>query len=281
MTTSTNCTIIVNSCDAYSDTWNLFFAAFKNHWKDCPYPVLLNTQLIKEYNTELSIQIHNFKSDKKKDQWGKRLRNTLEYIKTDFVIMLYDDFVLEKDVNQSVVSDCISWLKENSNISVFYFLQVCGKNIDDNKYSGFERIGDKTDYKLNSAPAVWRREDLLKLVEDNDSPWAWEFFGTHRAHESNSLFYSIKDNKKRPYVYSHERGGAVYRGKWVESVVSPLIEKYNLSLDLSLRGKYIESHTEKRSLAWKMKFFLEGYRMIGIKAFLIGLVIIKRKLGFR
>ncbi len=37
-------TVLINSCDAYSDLWEPFFKLFSIYWPDCPYEIVLNTE---------------------------------------------------------------------------------------------------------------------------------------------------------------------------------------------------------------------------------------------
>ena len=37
-------TVLVNSCDSYSDLWNTFFDVLRLQWHDCPYEIILNTE---------------------------------------------------------------------------------------------------------------------------------------------------------------------------------------------------------------------------------------------
>ena len=37
-------TIIVNSCDKYSDLWYPFFELLRIQWPDLSYPIILNTE---------------------------------------------------------------------------------------------------------------------------------------------------------------------------------------------------------------------------------------------
>ena len=282
MITESNCTIIVNSCDAYSDTWQFFFSALQKNWSECNLPIVLNTEKITriEFGSVKNLTIHNYSSAD--NLWGKRLRKTLDDISTEFVIMLYDDFLLEEQVDTDLIDKCRGWLSENKDISVFYFYPIQGKsNIRDENFEFFEKVGPDTDYKLNSAPAIWRKDDLYSLTGDIDTPWAWEFFGSHKANQSNAVFYALKEGAKTPYTYNFSRGGAIYRGKWVEEVVSPMIDMYKVPIDLNLRGIYKVGQIEKRSLQWKILFFLLGFRMIGLSAFKYMLQIIARKIGFR
>ena len=276
----TQCTIVINTCDAYSDVWELFFKAFEEYWKDCEYKIVLNTEKLK---CNLSNVItHNFNETSTLDNWGKRFKQTLQDIDSDFVIMLYDDFILEENVNQNKIKQCITWLEDekNKNICAFYFIHSQNKNIDDRKFDGFECLPLKAEYKLNSAPAIWRRERLINFINDNDSPWAWELFGSYRTYNKQSIFYSVKKEYEDIYPYNYSMGGAIYRSKWVSSVVVPLVEKYKLDLDLSSRGLTDKiGKSNKRTLKWKIDFFKTGYKMIGLGVVLFAYRIIIKKLG--
>lgn len=271
------CTIVINTCDAYSDVWELFFKAFEEYWQDCKYDVVLNTEKLK---SDLPyVKTHNFTENSNLDNWGIRFKKTLQDIDSEFVIMLYDDYLLEKKVNQDKIIKCIEWLENNPTICAFYFVHSENNNIDDQKFEGFELLPIKADYKLNSAPAIWRRTKLMNFIENGDSPWAWEFFGSYRAYNEKDIFYSVKKEDENIYPYSYSMGGAIYRAKWVEKVVVPLVEKYNLNLDLTKRGlsKGI-TEDNKRTLKWKIDFFITGSKMIGFGVLLFGFRIIKKKI---
>ncbi|AXH14463.1 hypothetical protein CP985_11050 [Malaciobacter mytili LMG 24559] len=274
------CTIVINTCDAYNDVWELFFKAFEEYWPDCEYNIVLNTEKIK---CNLSnVTTHTFNETSTLDNWGKRFKQTLQDIDSDFVIMLYDDFILEGNVNKNKIKQCIKWLEDekNKDICAFYFIHSQNKNIDDGKFEGFERLPLKADYKLNSAPAIWKKDKLISFIEDNDSPWAWEYFGSYRTYNKQSIFYSIKKENEDIYPYNYSMGGAIYRSKWVSSVVLPLVDKYKLDLDLSKRGLTDKvGGSNKRTLKWKIDFFITGYKMIGLGVFLFAYRIIIKKIG--
>jgi hypothetical protein len=264
-----NCKIIVNSCDAYEDVWDPFFSALKNRWENCPYSIVLNTESKNYKFDNLDIVTMNLFNKSDKDLWGKRLRRTLQQIDSKYVISLFDDFILEDYVQQDQIEKCIARMEENDNIAVFYFSNIEGKNISDGVYEGFELLPQRKNYKLNSAPAIWRREKLLSFTGDKDSPWAWEFFGSARTYKVEDLFYCAEIGKENIYKYNYSLGGAIYRGKWVKKVIEPIIKEYNLQLDLSKRGFQDESNnTHRYSIMWKIKFVLKGFEMIGLDAFI-------------
>lgn len=275
-----HCAIVVNSCDSYEDVWALFFAALKDNWRDCDLDIYLNTETKVFHYDGLKLNRINLYAQKNKNKaWGGRLIDTLSGIDKEFVITLFDDFVLEEKVNVGKICMNIQQMLQDPKLSVFYYNNITGRNIDDHRYAEFELVGPKNDYRLNSFPALWRREKLISFTGEIDSPWAWEAFGTYRTFNSSDLFYCAKKNFENTFVYRYELGGAIRRGKWVPSVVNPLLDKYNLKIDLNKRGLASESLSEgKYSLKWKIQFFLLGLRMVGFKALIFIFRAIRNKL---
>ncbi len=39
-----NCVLVVNSCDAYCDIWEIFFSSLKGQWPECNVDIILNTE---------------------------------------------------------------------------------------------------------------------------------------------------------------------------------------------------------------------------------------------
>ncbi|MGX5794085.1 hypothetical protein ACWHY4_09850 [Pseudomonas sp. E2-15] len=275
-----SCTIIINSCDSYEDVWLPFFYAFKDMWPDCRCKIVLNTEHKSFSFDGLDIvTLHLDLADVKKP-WGWRLRKALTQVDTEFVVSLFDDFILEAPVNIDKLAACIRHLQENPDITAFYFNNIPGPNERDGLYDGFELTGSRNDYRLNSAPAIWRTKELMTLTGELDSPWAWEFFGSARTYSGKNRFYCAQVGKEDTFVYNYVMGGAIRRGKWVLNVISPAMKKYNLALDVNKRGIASESLSDgKYSLKWKVDFFLLGYKMVGLKAFIFLYRVLIKKLS--
>lgn len=265
----TDCTIIINSCDNYEDVWPPFFYAFKAMWPDCECKIILNTEHKSFRFDGLQIVTLNLNVKEGKKPWGWRLRKALSLVDTEFVVTLFDDFILEAPVSKKKLAECISDMKKNPDIAVFYFNTIPGPNEFDGHHDGFELVGKRNDYRLNSAPAIWRTKRLIDFTGELDSPWAWEFFGSARTFKDSCRFYCAQAGKEDTFIYNYTLGGAIRRGKWVLSVIAPIIEKYKLSIDLDQRGIASESLSDgKYGLKWKIDFFLLGFKMIGMDAFI-------------
>lgn len=227
------CSILVNSCDAYQDTWLPFFTLFKKFWPDCEYPIYLNSESKRLYCNDLDIITINHSIEQARSD---RVIHSLKMIHSKFVILLLDDFFFDDFVDQSKISECIRWMQKNRHIAVFTFASSLWNDIDDRKYDGFELRPVKGEYRFNMQAALWRRTTLLKILKHGESPWDAEHMGTFRARVlmPKILFYTAKKNEKK--VISYEYGGAIHQGKW--TIGTPqLLKRHNISgIEFGIRG---------------------------------------------
>jgi hypothetical protein len=269
-------TVVVNTCDAYHDVLSIFFLALRDCWPDCPYPVVINT----ETNTHTySARVHNHVSLTGLDDWGARLRSTLDSIDSEFVLMLYDDFVLEAPVNNQRMTLALELLQSQAQAVVAYLTYTALPSLTTNSDEVFIALKDCVNYRLNSAPAIWRKQALMDYTEAGDTPWAWEVFGTYRTWGDGKVFYSLNPKHVDIYPYNSAKGGAIYRGKWVREVVELAAQKYPINIDWNLRGISSDKAIEKRPLKWRLRFMQLGYRMVGFKALNFVFKYIKDKLN--
>jgi hypothetical protein len=276
--TPSSLTIVVNTCDAYHDVLDIFFHAFKAHWPDCPHPVVINTEL---NNYDYPARVHNHRSPDGKDDWGGRLRSTLDSIDTEFVLMLYDDFILDAPMCNQRLQAAVNLLQSEVRAVVAYLINTSRPLQLSNADHIFIPIKDNTDYRLNSAPAVWRKKILMDYTTPGDTPWAWEVFGTYKTWGDGNLYYSLNPSKSDIYSYNYKKGGAIYRGKWVKEVVEHADKTYPLKIDWSIRGFSSDTVFEKRTLMWKIRFMITGYQMVGFKSLYFIVSYIKEKIHAR
>ena len=274
------CVVIVNSCDAYADVWPLFFAAFKDRWSDCPFPVVVNTESLNVFDPGLRVSSHVMAPTQRSSTWGARLLATLEDQSSEYVLMLFDDFVLEAPVDTEAIDRCLAWMDAAPDISVFYLSHVPGAARPASRYPGFEVIPRLTNYRLNSAPALWRRQHLIELTHADDNPWIWELFGTSRTFLHRGRYFCARPGHETVYRYNYTMGGAIYRGKWVAQVAGPLIERYGLDIDMDARG-VTGARGAPRSLGEKLGMLAQGFRASGWLAPVVVWLLLLTKLRAR
>lgn len=274
---SERCVIVVNSCDAYADVWPLFCAAFKEHWANCPFRLVINTESLSYSDPALRISTHILKDCEQHLAWGGRLLETLRDQPSEYVLMLFDDFVLEGAVDAQCIERCLHWMDADQNIAAFYFSHVSGESRPPSVYDGFEAIPQLTNYRLNSAPALWRKHHLMELTRVDDNPWIWELFGTSRTFLHRGRFYCARPGQETIYRYNYNKGGAIYRGKWVGQVAGALIKRYGLPIDMNVRG-VMATTGAPRTIAEKLKMIAQGFHASGWLAMVIIWLLVKTKL---
>lgn len=276
---SKDLTIVVNTCDDYSDVLEIFFKAFEKWWPNCPYPIVINTES-NQYVPSFPARVHTSQSNVNTDDWGARLLSTLIDIESEFVLMVYDDFILEENVDSDQIQKAILLLESQDRAAVTYLINTSLPLMTDDSESVFVPIKDRVEYRLNSAPGIWRRQVLIDYTSPGDNPWAWEVFGTYRTWGDGLTYYSISSSQRDIFPYNYSKGGAIYRGKWVKQVVDKAIINYPLSIDWSKRGFSSEKVYEARSLTWQIRFMQTGWKMVGFKALNFLKAYLKEKLCF-
>lgn len=232
-----NCTLLVNTCDSYSDCWDGFFQLLRIQWPEFDMPVVLNTES-KSYTFE-GMNIRTVGGGKKNEAWGSRLIRALKSIDTKYVLFALDDFYLDAPVRVEKLEKCYHYMENNFKIAYFSFMTVNDTNdVISDEYPGFERRSQKGEYRLNCQFALWNREYLISYIRPHESPWEWELYGSKRSSRYHEEMYTICMDEMP--IFPYENGGMIARGRWHLNRVVPLKEKYHLNIDLSKRGSYEE-----------------------------------------
>lgn len=228
-------TVVVNSCDKYKDCWLPFFQCYEKNWNP-GYPIVLVAESESYSYGDLPITAFQLYQNQQTVSWSELRMETLRRISTPYIIFLLDDFFLEHKVDQETIEQCVSWMNENPDVSVFYFEPIgAGSNLDDHRFPGFERRPEKCEYKLNCQAALWRREKLIEYMRPHESAWYFETLGSRRASRYHESFYSRSAAAPSIMEYHYEIGGALHRGKWNREVIEEC-GKAGIMIDTGKRG---------------------------------------------
>lgn len=207
------CDLLVLSCDAYEDTHKIFFNLKKKYWKECTYDTYLLTE---------TIDSPYAKTIKKQGEWTKRVREALQELSSDYVIIMLDDFFIRDYVKQ----DKINEIKFNDNTAVYNF------EVDyNNRGKGFRLRKNKERYLLSCQPSIWNRIKLIELLQGDMNPWQWEL----QTLDSQYEFYINTEELIIDIGYYNYQQWSITQGKWCKEIV-PFFEKENIKVDYSIRG---------------------------------------------
>lgn len=234
-----NCTLLVGSCDGYSDLWDPFFELLNRYWPDLPYDVVLSTETLKYNNDKIKVNVIH--PSNPKCSWTERISETLKKITTDYVVFILDDFFLFDNVNTAKVQECLKWLKEDSKIVNFTFWPTATDGLDC-KYNGFEERPKVAKYKVAAILAIWNKKAMLKYLDGLDeNAWKWEVDATKRSNTiyTDDKFYIMQDIKPYIFPYDFTKYG-LFSGKWFKDT-KHLLKELNIKVDFKNRGFYDEA----------------------------------------
>jgi hypothetical protein len=255
--------ILVSTCDSYHDVLDLFFNSFNEYWPNCKYNIIINGERRLYNNKKFNLKIENHLTNEHK--WGARLLKSLRSIQNEYVINLLDDYLLDSTFDILKLNNAISILQNDKDASCVYLYHLSDLEMTKSDNENFCIVSNNSLYKINTLPSIWKRTELIKILEDQDDPWTWEAFSMYRKSSKNIKIYSVSPKFSNIYNYSAKTGGAVYRGKWVKEVVYDKINKYNLPSDFTKREFLNNDELSKRSLLWKFNFLLKGFKMAKFK----------------
>jgi len=223
--------VLIYSCDKYSDVWEPFFTLFFRYW-NCPYNVYLTTETLKcPVDGVITLNYSG-------GQWTDRIRAAVQDIPTEYVIGMCEDMFIRKPVRQLVIDLCANAMDIDRNITCFNFereYEWCMPS----EYSEFGQKLYNSIYRKSCQPTLWRKDDLIEYLSVSLSPWEWELSPTPNK-SKHYVFIGDEKDLVFDYGYYNHQWFGIRKGKWVEQDVVPLFEKEHISVDYSIRGFYKE-----------------------------------------
>ena len=214
--------ILVLSCDKDEDTFEPFHHCIEKYWKRHPEII---------YATE-TIQNPYYKTISKNyplDMWTKRIRETLNEIDDEQILIMIDDVFIRNKVNSKRIKYASDNLKNN--IAMFNFEKSFDSNDEDIGLDGFKRRKHKAPYELSIMCGLWNKDKLLKVLENDSDPWTVEY-----RQDTKGFDYLINsDDYIIDWGYKTWNPAGICKGKWCREVVS-FFEQEGIKIDYEKRG---------------------------------------------
>lgn len=196
------CSVLIPSCDAYSDLWDGFFHLFHKFWPDCPFPVYLGVnQLQPSYPGVINAPAGHGRL------WSNRVQDQISSLPTPYVLLMLEDFFLRRPVPTASLLKCArDWLELDG-----HCLRLVRRPGPNTRLDGQPRIGilnRDAPYRVSTQAAIWKKSTLLGLMRPAESIWDFELHGTRRSWDYADGFYGVWRNQ---LPYGHH---VVERGKW-------------------------------------------------------------------
>ena len=216
--------ILVMSCDKNEDLFYPFFYCMEKYWPDHPEIFYSTETIINPYyktinkNYDLSL-------------FTKRLRETLEYIDDDYILVMCDDLFIREPVDKQLIDSLPKYFDNNTAAINFenHF------DTTDDKLDDILCIRSKKGkYKTSLMIQLWNKEKLLLILQGIDvDPWIFERVN----HHLNYRFLINANNHKGLINFGKidsTYNWGVVRGKWSQEVLS-FFEQEGIKINISKR----------------------------------------------
>lgn len=173
MIENTVLSILLLSCDNYSDLWDDFFNLKEKFWPDCPFKWFIVTES-KDYKRD-NVEVIKCGKDL---NWAGRFRKAVQTVDSLLVGVFLEDYFINAPIDNDRIIGLVRFMKEKS-VDFLDLGNVFKHKINaPNKqyYVDHLVIIDKhLRYGLDTAAAIWKKEYLLeKLGEEDYSAWKFE-----------------------------------------------------------------------------------------------------------
>ena len=241
------CAVFVPSCDPYQDLWGPYFTLFFRYWPDCPYPIYLGANSMSYNHPKVKTIFSNQGTN-----WSNRVREHVEAIDAEYIMMFLEDFFLQSKINQADIDYCFRFLVENNG----HYMRLIQWPGPTKKIAGEKLVGEieaGIPYRVSTQVAIWKKESLLALMQPNESIWQFEGDGSKR---SNQLFPTgFYGSWKDIMTYKTH---VVEKGKWFPWDAKKF-GRMNIGCDFSKRGIM----TKREAFIWRKNQFIgDVYRLL-------------------
>ena len=157
--------VIIGTCDSYSELWETFQICFNKYWKHDTENIFITEEKVVKNYTET-----NFKTFKAgKNQWGKRIIEGVNSCKNEYILFLLEDYFLNYHYSSEDINNWIFDCKKHkiNRLQISPSGHQIYKNVENMKY---HQISEKSDYLISLQPSIWSKEFLLRTLIPYYSP---------------------------------------------------------------------------------------------------------------
>lgn len=234
--------VYVSSCDGYSDCWEPFFRLFARYWPDFGGMVYLGTEYL-TYGCEgvdiTPLQVCGKRGIPREERlpWSRFTRLALEGIDSDIILFMQEDFFLRERVKTAEIDRFLTLMEAHPEIRCIHLTDQASLPEGPSGYPDLDVVKRRQRYRVSCQCALWRKEELLSLLRDDENAWEFEELGSRRSAAAGRLYLTVNRSFVRkdvfeivPYVFT-----GIIRGRWYPEVV-PLFRENGIEVDYARRG---------------------------------------------
>lgn len=174
-------TLMIQTCEAYSDLWQPHLDFLGKSWPDCPFRRILVTD---EPTRRCFPGVEVFAAGAGLHMPG-RLAAVLPHISSKYILLTLDDYFPVYPISTAEISRLVDIMDSQG----LDYLRLFPDPPSFHPYPGqrgLYRVDLSTDYAVNLYPGIWRTSFLSKTLPGSGDIWAYEVSLTHTARRINA-----------------------------------------------------------------------------------------------
>lgn len=165
-----NLSMIVSSCDKFSDIWEAQIALLNRNWADRN----METILVTDKPTNLNFKQVRIFSAGTKIEFSERLKAALEEVTTEFVLITLDDYFLTQKIDSDKITNLTKIMESEDLDYIRIYSKPKARKGNLKHYKSLYRIDTSKNYSVNLYPGIWRVSFLKRTFENSLSAWEYE-----------------------------------------------------------------------------------------------------------
>ena len=175
-----NLTMLILSCDKFSDLWDGHIKLLEKNWPDRDIKTIIVTDKASEKSYP-GVQILAAGTDV---EWSDRLAYALRFVSTDYVFITLDDYFLIKKVNDQSIVELIQMMeKENVDYVRLFPRPKAATREELTGYKGIRKVDVSCHYSVNLYSGIWKKDFVESTVKTPKNAWQFEVLLRRRAEE--------------------------------------------------------------------------------------------------
>lgn len=185
-------TMLIFSCDKFSDLWNTHVELLEQYWKDRGIRTIIVTDKDSDANFD-NVEVFCAGASL---EFSERLNSVLGQITTKYIFVTLDDYFLIKNVDSNNIEYLYN-IMEKENIQYMRLFpnprRATAKKM--NNYNGIYWINTSDTYSVNLYAGIWTKDFMQQTIKEVMNPWQYEVSLFKTATELNARCAVSKNNE--------------------------------------------------------------------------------------
>ena len=179
--TRSDITLIINTCDKFSDLWDAHILLLEENWGDRNIPTIILT----DSPTERSYEGITIACAGAGAEITERLHYLVPKIETRYVLMTLDDYFLTTPIDSARVEQRVE-VMEREDLDYLRLFNHPRLMAPLPGYKDVYEVNLNENYAVNLYPGIWKTEFLLKALKEGLNAWQFEVSLTVTARENSA-----------------------------------------------------------------------------------------------